>query len=91
MAGQRLEDVREQMLVALTYLAYDHAAQSGDVDAMFNKDTLLQAYPKEQIDAGAMLVLSMLISVEARMMDKPFAERIEQVRETLLMGLQIEE
>lgn len=80
--------LKERALVALTYIEH-----SQDTDLARGKDGMtmvLGAYPKAEIDEGAMLVLTVLLTYEAAMAQMPLAQRVARVREIIASGFKLD-
>ena len=85
---EELEIIRENALIALTYIAAEHNPDQAkrEVDLKF----IRASYPKDRIDRGVYFLLNAVLGVEAASIGISMSERINQLRRSMNEDLQLE-
>lgn len=84
MAQPSLEDMREGALAALTFV--EASLRSDTTSGSAEHDVILSAFKRAEIEAGALVLVHLLLAFEAGALEIPVAERIEQVRKLVRSG-----
>ena len=85
---QELEQVRENALVALTYLTAQHDPDR--VRGGADQRLIAASFPQERLQRGFFFLLNTLLAIEAGSLGISVAERVAQLRHTMQEDLALD-